>query len=429
MTKDELRAAADELVVLHGRFAPLFGRREAREHSLLYMRGLLLADGRKSVEPMALVFGDTEGDPETAQNQVVAVQRFITVSPWQSEAVQREMQAVFAEQLVPSVSQWSIGTVGVLDESGFVKQGTESVGVARQYCGRLGKVENCQVGVFLIGVTPAGSALLDHELYLPKKWAKDSKRRKKTRVPKGLKFRTKPQIGVELMRRTNAAGRVHFDWITADEPYGENGDFLDDLEAMGQRYLVCVPATTTVWTVDPATQVPLYCGRGRRPSRAKRHGVRSVRQVAASLPPEAWHTYALREGACGPLVFEFARVRVWAVRHRNPGPAIWLILQRSLGPKPEVKYSVSNADEEVTLEEMALVTGCRWRVEEFLEEGKGYLGMADYEARSWTSWHHHMSLVGLAHLFLTLTRQRLKKNSRAHVGHGDSGHEERSAAA
>ena len=408
MTTDELRAAAGQLVHLHQRFAPLFGRKEARAQSLVYLNGLLLGQERKSAEPMALTFG-LPTDDGLGQNQVLALQRFLTASPWDYQGVQRQIQAVFAEQLRPAAADWSIGTVGVLDSSGFPKKGRESVGVQRQYCGRLGKKDTCQVGVFLIGVTPAGSALLDHQLYLPKEWAKDLKRRAKVRVPKEVRFRTEPKIAVDLLRRTQAPGLIRFDWVTADETYGRNGTFLDDLEAQQQRYLVEVPVTTTVWTADPAGEVPPYGGRGRRPSRARRDSVRSVKAVAATLPAEAWHTYQLREGACGPLVFQFAAVRVGAVRQRQPGPPVWLVIRRSLEADPEVKYYVSNASADTPLGAMALVSGCRYRVEEYLEEGKGSLGMSHYEARSWTSWHHHMSLVALAHLFVTLTRLRLKK--------------------
>lgn len=408
MTTSEVRAAAVELVQLHHRFAPLFGRKEARAQALVYLNGLLLAPDRKSAEPMALTFGEPDDDG-ISQNQVLALQRFLTYSPWDAQAVQRELQAVFAEQLVPATAGWSIGTVGVIDESGFVKKGTHSVGVARQYCGRVGKQENCQVGVFLVGVTPAGTALLEHQLYLPETWTADARRRAKASVPEDIEFQTKPQIGSALLRRTRAHGLVKFDWVIAGELYGHNGDFLDDLEQMQQRYLVEVPVNTTVWTVAPQTQVPPPRGRGPRPTRPKRDHVRSVRAIAASLPPSAWQGLQLRPGAKGPLAFAFARVRVWAVRHRQPGPACWLVLRRSLEPDAEVKYYLSNADENEPLETLALVTGVRYRVEEFFEEGKGYLGMAHYEARAWTSWHHHMSLVALAHLLVTLTRQRLKK--------------------
>jgi SRSO17 transposase len=413
MTTNELRATARELVSLHHRFAPLFGRKEAQAQSLIYLNGLLLGTGRKSAEPIALTFGQPD-DEGISQNQVLALQRFLTYSPWSAQEVHREIQSVFAQRLVPSTVDWPIGTVGVIDESGFVKKGKESVGVKRQYCGRVGKKENCQVGVFLVGVTPAGCALLDQQLYLPKCWAGDAQRRDKTAVPTEITFQTKPQIGIELLRRTRTQGLVNFDWVIADEFYGHNGAFLDDLEQMQQRYVVEVPVNTTVWTVDPKTQVPSHEGRrgpvANLPPRERvRQHVRSVRELAQSLPSTAWQVLQLRTGAKGPLAFAFARVRVWAVRHRKPGPACWLIVRRSLEPDAEMKYYLSNAAAEEPLETMALVTGTRYSVEEFFEEGKGYLGMAQYEARAWSSWHHHMSMVALAHLFVTLTRQRLKK--------------------
>lgn len=408
MTTDELRATASALTSLHQRFAPLFGRKEAQAQALVYLNGLLLSQERKSAEPMALVFGEADDDG-IGPNQVLALQRFLSQSPWDYQDVQHEIQAVFAEQLVPSTATWSIGTVGVFDSSGFPKKGIKSVGVQRQYCGRLGKKENCQVGVFLVGVTPAGCALLDHQLYLPQVWAQDKKRRAKVHVPKDIRFETELKIAVRLLDRTQAAAKVRFDWVTADETYGRNGTFLDDLEARSQRYVVEVPVNTTVWTVDPATQVPPSQGTGRPPRRPRRDRVPTVAAVAASLPADAWHAYQLREGACGPLVFEFAVVRVWAVRHRQPGPPIWLLVRRSLGAEPEIKYYVCNASAETPLETMALVSGCRYRVEEYLQEGKSYLGMAQYEARGWSSWHHHMSLVALAHLLVTWTRQKLKK--------------------
>jgi SRSO17 transposase len=408
MTTDELRAAAGELVHLHERFAPLFGRKEARAQSQVYLNGLLLGQERKSAEPMALAFGKP-GDDGRDQNQVLALQRFLTASPWDFQNVQHEIQTVFAEQLIPSTATWSLGTVGVVDGSGFPKKGKHSVGVKRQYCGRLGKQDNCQVGVFLTGVTPAGCALLDHQLYLPQEWARDKKRRRQAHVPQEIRFQTQPQIAAALLRRTQRPGGVRFAWVVGDAAFGENGKFLDALEEQQQRYLLEVPSNTTVWTVDPAGEVPPHEGRGRRPTRPKRDAVRSVAAVADSVPAEAWQAYQLREGTSGPLVFQFAAVRVWAVRHRKAGPAIWLVIRRALGKDPEVKYYVSNAAADTPLETMSLASSCRFRVEEFLEEGKSYLGMAQYEARAWSSWHHHMSLVALAHLYVTLTRLRLKK--------------------
>jgi SRSO17 transposase len=176
MTRDEVHAAADRIVQWHDRFASLFGRQESQEHSFVYLKGLMSDQPRKSVEPIALRFARGEEDAPATQKEVVALQSFITNSPWEAGDVYHELQAVFAEELVPSTSQWSLGTVGIIDESGFVKAGTESVGVARQWCGRLGQTTNCQVGVFLAGVTPAGSALLDSQLFLPEEWAADRAR-------------------------------------------------------------------------------------------------------------------------------------------------------------------------------------------------------------------------------------------------------------
>jgi SRSO17 transposase len=363
------------------------------------------------VEPIALRFArDPEGDPAT-QNEVVALQGFLTASPWEASDVFQEVQAVFTETLVPTTSQWSLGTVGVIDESGFVKAGTESVGVAEQWCGRLGKTANCQVGVFLVGVTPGGTGILDAQLFLTKEWIADKRRRKKTDVPAKLKFQSKPLIAVEMIRRTQAAGKVHLDWVTADELYGDSGEFLDALEAMPLRYVVEVKKNTLVWTVDPATLPGSTPGPKRRKKLGsyRYHEVRSVREIAADLSPEAWHPLKVREGAKGPLVYEFALLRVWAMRHNRPGPPIWLMLRRTL-EKTELKYYQSNASAKTPWQEVALVSGTRWRVEECLEDGKMYLGMADYEARSWTSWHHHMALVALGHLYVTLTKRELKKD-------------------
>jgi SRSO17 transposase len=410
MTRDEVRAAAKRVAQWHERFAGLFGRRESREHSLVYVKGLMSGQKRKSVEPIALQFARGPQGVAATQNEVVALQEFLTHSPWEAGDVFQEIQAVFAEELVPTTQGWSLGTVGVFDESGFEKAGTESVGVARQWCGRLGKTENCQVGVFLTGVTPGGIAGLDAQLFLTEEWAADRQRRKKTRVPKEIKFRTKPQIAAEMLRRTLASGKVQFDWIVADSLYGDSGEFLDALETMSQRYLVEVKKNTLVWTVDPAT-LP-----GKTPGPKKRkklgsyryHEVRSVEEVRAELPADAWRPLKLREGSNGPLVFEFAVLRVWAMRHNLPGPPIWLVIRRSLDGQ-EVWYYVSNADEKTPWQTLAMVTGTRFRVEEYFQDGKTHLGMADYEARAWTSWHHHMALVSLAQLYVTLTKRDLKR--------------------
>jgi SRSO17 transposase len=410
MTRDELRAAGRRICQWHKRFAGLFGRKESQGHSEVYVRGLMSDERRKNVEAIALRFAKREDGTPPGEKEVVALQGFITVSPWEWGMVQREIQAVFAEELVPSTSQWSIGTVGVIDESAMVKRGTESVGVARQYCGRLGKIENCQVGVYLVGVTPAGVALLDDQLFLPEDWVQDRERRKKTHVPEEITFKTKPEIAAEMIGRTREAGQVTFSWIIGDDLYGVNGNLLDALEDMNQRYLMEVHSKITVWTEEPGNRCSIYLGeKQRKRSGTWRHpAIRSVKELAKEVPLEDWEAMQLREGTKGPLVYEYARVRVWAIRHGKIGIPIWLVFQRSLDGG-ELKYYVSNADEETSLEEMALVTGTRYRVEEYFEDCKSHLGMAHYETRAWTSWHHHMSLVALAHLYVTLTKLEMKR--------------------
>ena len=408
MTEDEVRAAAERLVRFHERFAPLFGKEQAQDHAYTYVKGLMVCPERKSIEPIALNVGD---------GQVSALQKFINIAPWDHGDVQAEVQSVFVDDLVPTAAGRPAGVVGVVDESGFSKKGDHSAGVARQHNGRLGKEDNCQVGVFLVGVTPGGAALLDHQLYLPESWCEESKacrdRREKVHITETVAFQTKPQIAAGLIRQTVALGGVAPGWITADEEYGKNGAFLDEVEQLELRYVVEVPVNTTVWTEDPAACVPPPGGRGRTPTRPSRESVASVAAVASGLSRAAWQPLQVRDGAKGPLAFEFAAVRVWSVRHREPGPPVWLLVRRSLEPVPEVKYYVSNADAATPLGVLAEVACARHAVEDYFEDAKSYLGMAQYETRSYVGWHHHMSLVAMAHLFITLTRRELGKKRRS----------------
>ena len=408
MTPDDVRAAADQLLRFHDRFAPTFGKPQAQEHAHDYVKGLMTCPDRKSIEPIALLVG--HGD-------VSGLQKFVNSAPWQYDDVQAEVQAAFEDDLVPSAKGSPAGVVGIIDESAFAKKGVHSAGVARQHNGRLGKEDNCQVGVFLVGVTPAGAALLDHRLYLPKPWCEPTPgargRREKAHIPEGVAFQPKARIAADLVRDVAVLGQTALDWVVADEEYGKAGHFHDAMDELGQRYVVEVPVTTTVWTVDPATCVPAPGARGRVPTAPTRGGVLSVAAVAAGLPAGAWHALKVREGAVGPLVFEFAAVRVWAMRDQKPGPPVWLLIRRSLEETPEVKYYISNGDAETTREVLALVACSRFRVEEFFEACKSYLGMAQYETRSYVGWHHHMALVAVAHLFVTLSRVRLKKSRRA----------------
>jgi SRSO17 transposase len=406
MTPEDVRAAAERLTQFHQRFAPLFGKDEAQDHAYVYVKGLMTCPDRKSIEPIALLVGD---------GRVSALQKFINIAPWDHDDIQAEIQEVFTAELAPTATADAVGVVGVIDESGFAKKGNHSAGVDRQYNGRLGKEDNCQVGVFLVAVAPEGTALLDHQLYLPESWCGDEEpsrqRRAKAHIPETITFQTKPEIAGALVRRTVIADLVQLDWITADEEYGRNGDFLDELETLGKRYVVEVPVNTTVWTEEPAGCIPPYGGKGRVPTKPSRDSVKAVKAVAASWEETTWRRLCVGPGAQGPLWYEFAAVRVWAVRHGEAGKPIWLLVRRSLEEKPEIKYYVSDAAETTPLEVLARVACSRHKVEEFFEDAKSYLGMAQYETRSWIGWHHHMSLVALAHLFITLTRRDLQKKT------------------
>ncbi len=407
MTPDDVCAAAEQLVEFHEYFAPLFGKEQAQDHAYDYLKGLMTCPERKSIEPIALLVG--HGD-------VSGLQKFVGAAPWAYDDVTAEAQALFADELVPSAAGTPVGVVGVIDESAFTKKGRHSAGVTRQHNGRLGKEDNCQVGVFLVGVTPAGSALLDHQLFLPESWCDETPeakgRRDRAHIPEDTAFRTKPRIAAELVRNVAVLDQVKLDWVVADSEYGRAGHFLDELELLGQRYVLEVPVTWVFWTADPAGSIPAHSGRGRKPTAPRRDAARTAAEVASELPASAWQAVRVREGALGPLVFEFAAVRVWGIRHREPGPPSWLLIRRSLGNEPELKDYVSNADADTPLPTLALVACTRCRVEEFFEDCKSYLGMTQYETRSWVGWHHHMALVGLAHLFVTLARKRLPKKCR-----------------
>jgi SRSO17 transposase len=252
---------------------------------------------RKSVEPIALRVG--HGD-------VSGLQKFVGASSWAVDDVMAEAQGLFADELASSAAGAPVGVVGVIDESSFTKKGSHSAGVARQHNGRLGNEDNCQVGVFLVGVTPAGQALLDHRLFLPESWCEPTReakeRREAAHIPEDVTFRTKPQIAAELVRNVAVLGQAELDWVVGDSEYGRAGHLLDERELLEQRYVLAVPVSTVVWTTDPAACVPEYSGPGREPTVPARDAARTVVEVANELPASAWTALQVREGAVGPLV-------------------------------------------------------------------------------------------------------------------------------
>ena len=406
LTPQAIVNLVEQLREYHAIYSPFFQRREQRAGAQQYLHGLLLELPRKSIEPMVLAL-------EGAQAKAVrTMQLFISEGAWDDAAIlKRHWQ---------EVDQDLGDTDGVLtlDGSDFLKQGQESVGVKRQYCGEVGKRANCQAGVFLGYASHKGYTLLDRRLYLPHEWVEDeayAPRRRRCGVPTDIPFKTKPTLGWEMIQAVHQAGTLRCRWVTCDEAFGRDTDCLDRVAELGLWYFAEVPHDTQVWRQRPATAVPAWSGQGRKPTRTRvlagEAKPAEVAQLAALLPADRWVRRTIKEGSKGPLVARFAALRVVAVREGLPGPEVWLVLRRNL-LTGELKTYLCNAPADTPLATLVRLSGMRWPIETCFEDGKQYLGMGDYEVRSWRGWHHHMTLCILAHGFLVRACLRLKKSPR-----------------
>jgi SRSO17 transposase len=383
-----------QLTDFHRRFAPLFGRPAARRRGEQYLRGLVVQQtDRRNAENLA------EAIPGATPR---ALQRFLTEAPWDAAAVIAELQAYLADRLTAP------DAVFVVDETGFPKQGTRSVGVARQYTGTLGKVGNCQVGVFLAYTSLLGTALVDARLYLPERWCADRARCAAAGIPADVAFQTKAELGLAMLRHARARRQLGGRWVTADEQYGQVPGFRDALDAEGWRYVLEVPLTTPVFTARAAAAVPSWSGRGRKPTKPRLvDGAPAAQPIAAVLAgaaETAWQPLTVAEGAQGPRAYRFLAQRVWESREGVPGRACWLVLRRNLdGSEP--KAYLANAPAETPLRELAEVGARRWAIETAIQQAKGEAGLDEYEVRGWVGWHHHVTLVLLAAAFLLTLQQ------------------------
>jgi SRSO17 transposase len=409
LTIQDIEYLVEELRAYHAIYSPLFQRREQREAAHAYLQGLLAALPRKSIEPMVLA---VEG---VVPKAVRAMQSFISEGTWDDERLlHRHWQAV----------EMALGTddgVLMVDGSDFPKQGSHSAGVKRQYCGELGKRANCQAGVFVGYVSSQGYTLLDRRLYLPIEWITDdayAARRRQCGIPPAITFKTKPELAEEMLAAVVKPQSLQCRWVVADEAFGCDPDFLNGVARLGLWYFAEVPHPTRVWDVRPATHIPIWGGRGRQPHRprlvAGASDARPVLEVATSLPPEAWSRQTITEGSQGPMVAEFAAYRVIAIRDALPGPDVWLVLRRHL-ETGELKTYLCNAPADTPLATQVRMSGMRWPIETCFEDRKQLLGMGDYEVRSWAGWHHHLTLVILAHFFVVRMHLRLKKSARSHA--------------
>lgn len=384
VTPDSVRDCTDRLTGFLQRYLPRFYRAEQRDNAALVIRGLLSGLERKTCEPIAI----EAGLPRKP------IQFFVGSGKWDDESVMRELRTHVREELAEPDG------VVVIDPSAFPKKGTESCGVARQWCGRLGKVENCQVGVFLAYAATAGYAPLDRRLYLPEDWAGDLARREKCHVPPEVEFREKWQIALELLDRS--LPELPHGWIVGDDEFGRPAEFRAKLRLRHERYILDVPCNTTVRDLER-----------RRPPR-KRAGVGRKREVpflradswARSQPESRWTRLTVREGEKGPLQVDAMTVRVRAKQDGRIGPEERLVVIRPVG-ESRIDYALSNAGPEVSLVELVRVQRQRHRIEEVFEAGNGEAGLDHYEVRSWVGWHHHMTLSLVALWFLCLERRRL----------------------
>jgi SRSO17 transposase len=355
-----------ELDALARRIGARFPRSETRDRVRAYLIGLLGPVQRKNSWQLAEQIGDD--DP-------YGVQYLLGRSEWDPDAVRDDLRDYVVEALGDP------DAVLIVDETGFLKKGTHSAGVARQYTGTAGRIENAQVGVFLAYTSRHGTAFLDRALYLPKEWTDDPARCEAAGIPEGTAFATKPQLARGMLARAFQAG-VPAAWVTGDEVYGSDGGLRRWLESQGQPYVLAVRANQYVWA-------------GLRQA--------TVAALAEALPKRAWHRITIAAGSKGPRRYAWA----WVPINHDLGPKWqrWLLVRRSLDDPEELAYYLAAGPRRTTLTRLAVTAGARWAVEGAFEAAKQEVGLGDYEVRSWTGWYRHVTLALLAHAVLAAVRK------------------------
>lgn len=377
-------------------------REEQVNHAKTFVQGLLSDLDDKNTEAIAYYFGQKR----------MPLQWFIGVSDWDDKPMRKELVRQVGRELGEEDG------VIVFDPSGFLKSGRESVGTARQWCGRFGKVDNCQVAIYMGYASRREHALVDLRLFLPKEWTKDGKRRKKAGVPKGIRYRTRHQLCLEMLKENG--DRLPHQWIAGDDEMGRPYWFRRRLGRIRERYLLSVPSNTLVrdLEVDP----PAYAGRGRRPNRPWTR----VDHWMAALDEDAWTEVDVRDGAKGPLIVEVVKRRVAArteKRQQGHEEVLVVIRYRDRDDRRVLKtdYYLSNARPDVPVTEFARVAKAEHRIEECIQRSKSEAGLADYQVRNWKGWHHHQTLSLIATWFLVCEARRGKKMDPSHYRSADPG--------
>jgi SRSO17 transposase len=394
MTQEELEQWQEEFDAFHARFADLFERSESREQARKYLRGLLTEAQRKNSWQMAEAVGELIPD---------RMQRLLYRVPWNADAARDRLQQFVIETFGDPEG------IGVVDETGFLKKGTHSVGVGRQYTGTAGKRENSQVATVLSYATKDGHVFLDRELYLPQAWASDRTRRAEAHVPEEVDFATKPQQAIAMLERAWEHG-VPMRWVTGDEVYGDSPRLRETVQEHGRFYVLAVSANTRVWTERPEVEEPTEQtgGRPRLSARVVKGAPKAqmVSEVIASLPKSAWKRLAVVEGEKGRITYHWARVRVVESRDQLPGPDVWLLARRSPSTPDKLAYYLAYAPPRTSLETLVRVASTRYTVEQCIEEAKGEAGLDEYEVRFWHSWYRHITLSMMAHAWLASIKLR-----------------------
>ena len=409
MTPAQLRRIRTRLGAFAEDLFASIPRKDQRRWGQTYLRGLLLDGKRKSIQPMAtrLAKGDPQADAYALEQ---ALQQFCNQSPWDPVPVRRRLAQRMTAAIGPAA--W------VIDDTGFPKFGRYSVGVAPQYCGALGKVANCQVGVSVHAATDQASCPLDWRLFLPEEWDHDAERRRKAHVPADQRHRPKWQLALEVLDELAAWG-LAAPVVLAGAAYGEVNEFRLGLEQRQLPYVVQVPGTLSAYPQDMAPETAPYAGRGRPPLPRYRQPRSSLRQLVLAVGERAATTVTWREGADGaPLHSRFValRVRPAGVQLRQAArggelPVRWLLAEWPDGEAEPVKYWLASLPAEVPLARLVGLAKLRWRVEHDYRELKDALGLDHFEGRSFKGWHHHVTLVSVAHAFVTL--ERLDPKARA----------------
>lgn len=367
-----------------------------------YCTGLLLPIERKSMEPIAAALA-----PGNTKAKHQSLQQFITDAPWRDAPVMR----VARDYALPALMAHGGVEATLVDDTGLPKQGKSSVGVAHQYCGQLGKVCNCQVAVSISLANQWASLPIAYDLYLPKEWANDPKRRKQTGIPAEIEFRTKPQIALRQIQTAHRTG-LDLGVIIADAAFGDDTDFREGVTALDLRYCVGVRPATTVWEEGKGPLPPAeYSGFGRKPSLLRRdakHQPISVEKLALGLETKKFRRVTWRDGACGKLTSRFAAVRVRPA-HRDhlrssPRAEEWLLIEWPAGESAPTKYWLSTLPPRTSLKKLVYFAKLRWRIERDYEELKQEIGLGHYEGRKWRGFHHHATICIAAYAFLITER-------------------------